>query len=852
MPLPYRVLLLIGVILALNCRARGDSSPEAPLRMDAYGDPLPAGALARMGTIRFRHGGGIRGLAFSPDGKLLASVGGNPLLRLWDFATGKEVRQIRGGAPSFLAAAFSSDGKKLAAVDSDGVLRFWETATGRERNEGALFGGLRSLHSLTFSPDGKFIAFRFTLTETFKSAGIAVLSTTTGKELLRLSEEDYRDGDLIFTPDSKTLVTGASDDWVRLWDVRTWKESRCFRAGGEGVTRLAVSADGKTLVAGCRDGCVRRLDLQEGKTVVLFQVDRPAEWLALSPDGKVLAWVEFNSSVVVLWDTAAGKRLHRLIGNRGPVEAMAFSPDGRILASGDVYEGTIRLWDSATGKRVRRPEAPDWVGQVCYSPNGKLLASVGEGVAGVQLWDPATGKEVARMAGDAGPLLRVCFSPDGKLLATGDVRGGVRLWTVPGGKELRRTRKELGGPVSSLVFSPIGEILAAAAGPRSPRPHLWEAATGKPIRNSSGRVIAPRVWDEYPPGSPARDDWATQVAFAPDGRTVATLNRGTIAIREVATGKVRCSCERNLADIKAIAFAPDGKTLASGEWSGGIVRLWDVYTGKERLPIEVYAENADTGAGRGFHPVSIVALAFSPDGKLLATAGDEEAVRLWDVRTGEERHRFVGHQGPGIHGLAFSPDGKTLVSVGRDTTMLVWDVATALPNKGDREWEDLWVDLAGEDAKRAHRAIGRFVDVPYRAVALLGKRLRPVPAVDAQIVARWVRELDDDSFAEREKATASLEARGEAALPALEQALRGNPSLEARLRIDRLFQRLRSPAAAAERLRTLRALEALERIGSREAEAVLQRLADGAPEAWLTREAKASLHRVQKLREGMP
>jgi hypothetical protein len=243
----------------------------------------------------------------------------------------------------------------------------------------------------------------------------------------------------------------------------------------------------------------------------------------------------------------------------------------------------------------------------------------------------------------------------------------------------------------------------------------------------------------------------------------------------------------------------------------------------------------------------VTSFAFSPDGRTLAASCSDQAVRLWEVASGRQRRRFVGHAGS-VFSVAFAPDGKRLATGASDTTALVWDV-TGLGEEGPQavdlpaqEVEGLWAGLGG-DAARAGRAVWKLAAAPRQAVPLLRGRLRPAAADEARMT-RLIADLDSDRIAVREKAAQELEQLGDIAEPALRKALAGPPSAEVRRRAGQLLERLGGPVTAPGLLRSLRAVEVLEHIGTPGAREVLESLARGAPGGRLTREARASLERL--------
>jgi hypothetical protein len=298
--------------------------------------------------------------------------------------------------------------------------------------------------------------------------------------------------------------------------------------------------------------------------------------------------------------------------------------------------------------------------------------------------------------------------------------------------------------------------------------------------------------------------------------------------------------------LGAIAFAPDGRTLAGVEQSSsrevlGNLHLWHVVTGKER-------SFPSPPGPRCF------CITYSPDGRTLAWGGVGSTITLWEVAAAKVRLRLEKHRSY-VWDLSFSPDGKLLASGSADTTALVWDPAGLVRRPSPLSPEDrqaLWADLAGADAARAYRAVATLAGSPAEALPLLREKMKPAAGVDRQRIVRLVGALESDEFAVREKATKELGQLGEVAETALREASAAQPALELRRRLDQLLEQLEAPVTAPERLQQLRAVEVLEHVGSPEAREVLEKLAGGAPEARLTREARAALDRLAKRPTGPP
>lgn len=460
----------------------------------------------------------------------------------------------------------------------------------------------------------------------------------------------------------------------------------------------------------------------------------------------------------------------------------------------------------------------DQVISVTFSPDGKTLISGGQGRS-IRLWDLDSGKERLRCEGHPGQVWTVAYSPDGKLLASASEDRSIRLWDPATGKEIRLLQGHFGA-VWSVAFAPDGKTLASASEDGTVR--LWDPSNGKEIRRYESHHGG--VWP---------------LAFAPDGKTLASGGKdGTIRVWETFTGKEVRQLLGHHGAVWPLAFAPDGKTLASGGWQDQSIRLWEVATGKERSLLR--------------HPGGVKYLALSPDGKTLASGGGDGTTRLWEVATGKERRRFGGHQSQ-VMSVAFSPDGKRLASGSSDTTALVWNLtsgkseAVAPADKGaGKKVEALWTELAAEDAAKAHQVIWTMVSTPLETVPFLQAHIQPFGPIDGQRIHQYIADLDHDQFLLREQASKELEKVGKLADPALRKALLDPPSLEVRRRVERLLERLDGPLLSPDLVRLVRSLEVLEYIGSRDAQKTLQTLAQGAPDAWLTQEAKAALDRLAR------
>jgi RNA polymerase sigma factor (sigma-70 family) len=798
-------------------------------REDEYGDPLPEGAIARLGTVRFRHDDWVSDVALSPDDATLAAAG--QAVSLWDPATGKRQRRLTSPGCFPRCLAYSPDGKTLAVGGSDNQIHLWNLTSGQ------------------------------------------VLRRLQGHQPSNAWNGIHR---VVFCKGGKQLISSGADGTVRLWEVDTGKEVRQFQGHHGIVSALALSEDGRTLAGAPSRGDGRDevlvWEVASGKRLWRLPHPHLVCGVAFSRDGKTLATGSgevWKPGEIRLFRVPTGKLIRSWRGHQHWVLTVAFAPDGRTLATGG-YEGTVRRWQVSSGRELGKPLPHRWqVKTICYSRDGKSLVTRGAGNT-LYVWDVAAGKERQVFAGHQNWIASLAFSPDGRQLAAGSGGFAFRLWDVARCQDLYRSARDTGNIVA---FGPGGKSVVASSylgtvyTLRAHNPRALGRAKIKGVQVSSlaysadGRTLAfggvdrrVRIWDLV--REKEIRSWQTthrlidRLALSQDCKTLASAGMDGFVVQlwDVGTGK-EARRLNHAGAVECLAFSPDGKTLVAGVIQDRSLHLWETATGRERRAIRV--EDFVTSVG------------FSPDGKWLATASngsfvsvsadgrpledsDKGKVTLWSLATGKKIHRFASPQG-GVRAIAFSPDGKKLASGGNDTTILLWDLTRlrlrqpAPPALSARAKDALWADLAGTDAARAYRAIWILARAPKQAVALLGKRLRPVTAADPKRVGLLLGDLDSGRFPVRKQAERDLEKLGDSAEPALRDTLARTPSVEVRQRIEQVLRKLKT-----RRLRYLRALEVLEILGAADADPLLKKLAEGAKGAGLTAEAKTSLQRLAR------
>ena len=603
-------------------------------------DTTLAGATLRECT--FTEGvNATRAVAISCDGRYFAAGSWRGNVQVWQQG-GKHLHLAWQAHTSTLSTlAFSPDGRTLATGSWDGALKLWDMENGE-----LLWASWRTnaIQTLAFAPNGQLLA------SGGNDATVQLWDTQQGTHVRALPGQSGAVYTLVWSPDGHLLASGGMDGSIRVWKFAGAQPTtvvRSFTGHTDWVFALAFAPDGRTLASGSFDRTVKLWDVgEEGSLSVRETLTGHTDWVravAWSSDGHILASGGFDQAIW-LWESDQARYRMRLHEHTAAVHGLAFTPDGSSLLSGS-DDGTLRVWEVGSGQcaHILQGYAVSFY-DVAWSPDGTQLASAGSDAL-VTLWN-AEGRTPSRqLRGHRWIVHGVAWSPDGQLLASCGWDNAIWVWDTRTGTKVQF----LGDPnhvdtyFYGVTWSPDGKFLASGSYQRGIG--MWEVATG-----------TCRWVGQTPPTIIRRVEWS------PDGTQLASCSdEGNVCLWDASDGQLRALLQEDGCMLKTVAWSPDGTRLASGGGGQGKgeIFVWDVHR-RERL--------SALGELSGI----VYALAWEPNERVLIS-GENGTLRWWDVQRGECIRMCKAHQGI-VQSLKISADGTKLASCGDDGAIMLWDL----------------------------------------------------------------------------------------------------------------------------------------------------------------------------------
>jgi eukaryotic-like serine/threonine-protein kinase len=633
---------LISQADALSLTGRFDDAhrlyAEGYDKLVAFGGPLIAAEVglwssyhqAAFPLLSFAgHSDKVFNVAIAPDGRSALSGSSDGTLKLWDLATGRELRTLVGGSSQVYSIAIAPDGRTALSGSADNTLKLWELGTGKVLRKLTGHSGLA--WSVAIAPDGR------TALSASSDGTLKLWDLAKGRELRTLNGHVGYVYSVAISPDGRTALSGSLDKTLRLWEIASGKPLRTLTGHSGAVTSVVIAADSRSALSGSFDKTVKLWDLATGELLRTFSGhSKEVTSVAISPDGRT-AIAACVDGTPYQWELATGKELRAFTGHCSWVNGVAFAPDGRTAISGG-FDRTLKLWDLVTEQGPRTFTGHvNRVYSVAIARDGRTAVS-GSSDNTMRLWDLATGKELRAFTGHTGIVKSVAFSPDDRTAISGSYDGTLKVWDLETGKMVH-TFTGSGRENDVAVASDVRTALSACGKTLK----LWDLTRGKELRTFAGH-----------------SEMITSVAVSPDGRVALSGSEDkTLRLWDLARGKELRTLIGHSSSVSCVAIAPDNRTALSGSLDETL-RLWDLASGKELRTL--------TGPSGSF----ATAIAIAPDARTAFSASNDKTLKLWDLTSGKELRVLSAHS-EHVSSVAIAADGRTVLSGSHDKTLKLWD-----------------------------------------------------------------------------------------------------------------------------------------------------------------------------------
>ncbi|MCY7376835.1 MAG: caspase family protein [Pyrinomonadaceae bacterium] len=593
----------------------------------------------------------ISAVLFSPDNKWAATGSFDNTIKIWETATGRELRVLSGHAGVVKALAWSFDGQFLASASTDRTIKLWNVETGHEMR--TLTGHADLVETVAFTGDGQKLA------SGSADKTIKIWETATGRELKTLPEGASA---LAWSFDNRLLASGGADNSVKIWEIDRDKKPRVLKNHTDRIKTLAWSADNQMLASGSADKTVRIWKTSNGRELYNL-TNHTDKVLAVNflNNGEIVS-ADANHTIKV-WNLATGRETRTVaeknnVDGYNQAEAAAFSSDARLAIFGH-GDRTATIVNTEDGTRLQNLQnRTGGFNAVAFSPDEHWLAA-GSIDNTIKLWDLQTGQNLPPLVGHTGYVRCVLFHPDKRRIISGGLDHSIKIWNFTTG-DAPQTLGEHAQPITSMAISRQGKWLASGSVDRTIK--LWDLASLKETRVFTGHTGE-----------------VTSVAVSPDETTIASgsVDRTVKLWNLNDASKEPLTLVGHAETVQAITFSPDGKLLASAG-SDKVIKIWDAATAR-------LLSTLSGNSGK------IFTLAFSPDGQKLVSGGEDKTIRVWNIAAGREEKSLDGHFGT-VNSIDFSADGKWLASASDDGSVNLWrtetggKLATLLALRENNDW----------------------------------------------------------------------------------------------------------------------------------------------------------------------
>ncbi len=586
--------------------------------------------------------GGITSVAFSPDGRCLATSDTNGEIHVWDVSNSKQLFSCKEHNSWVWNITFSPVYPVLASCGQDHTIKLWDTTTGECFN--TLYGHTSIVTAIAWSPNDQLLA------STSYDHTVKVWHLATGECVQTLQGHNACVWSVAFHPAGQILATAGEDNTIKLWDLETGCCVQTLEGHQHWVKAIAWNPEGQILASGSFDQTVKLWDLHTKVCLMTLQGHAGVVTsVGFSPKGKQLASGSYDQTVKI-WDIDTGKCLDTLEKHTNRIWSIAFHPQGHLIASGG-DDHAARVWELQTGKCTKSFQGhSNAVYGIAHSWQQNLLASGHEDQT-IKLWDvnlnapqplKADLQPFRVLHGHKNRIFSVAFSANGEFLASASADRTIKLWSPHTGQCLK-TLHGHGSWVWAIAFSPDSNFLASGSYDHTIK--IWDVASGECLQTLQGH-----------PGS------VLAIAWSPDGKTLFSSGYEKIAKRwDIETGTCLHSWEADSNRVWAVAVSPDTQYVATGG-DDSLVRLWDIHTG---VCLRTFSG----------HTSQVLCILFTNDGDRMISGSSDRTIKIWNVVTGDCLATLQNHLN-WVWSLNLSHDAQTLLSGSWDETINCWDITT--------------------------------------------------------------------------------------------------------------------------------------------------------------------------------